>query len=114
MLVRHTDGLVSFEVADDSPLALDIQRRDLEAQFARGAGSYPQYAGWAAAAQLVRVARTVRTKGGLAFEPGDLALAQWDDDPRLAEVGLAPHWCVYSTRRGWHVALPAAKVEVLA
>lgn len=112
MLVRHTDGLVSFEVADDSALALALRRTDIAQHFAGALGQYPQYAGWCEDAVQVRVNRSVRTKGGHCFDAGEYTLAQ--HSPAMHDIGIGEGYTCYSQSRGGHVFVPLADVTVVA
>lgn len=102
MIVRNVNGFVGFEIADDSPLARQIQKRDLIANAASALAAYPQYAGchdgpeWT----LIRVSRVVKTKMGQAFERGEIALARPSNDDDL-RVGLD----------GWHAWSPANRIH---
>lgn len=98
MLVRHAEGLVTFEVADNHPLVKDTLRK----QAAEGrCGGYPQYEGYWDGDEwrVVRFTKRVLTKMGVAFEPGDLALLR-DPDPReVARYGSdVDHPTAYSFR----------------
>lgn len=78
MIVRHSAGLVTFDVADDSALAVSIIRRDVETSVNELAAKYGQYLGYVDGWEPVRIIEPVRTKLGQAFEAGDLTLATDD------------------------------------
>ena len=69
---------------------------------------YPQYAGHFDGYRLVRVSVDVRTKAGLAFKAGDVAIATY-------RAGLQPgfgRWIVYSVRNGCDTQLTYAVHEL--
>lgn len=114
MNIRFAGGLVTFEVADDSLVALELTRKGLVSDFAARHAEYPQYDGFFAEARLVRVGRKIRTKGGLAFEKGELAIAIVSPEVRMnGTVALEEGWTVYSPARGWNVHLAQRDVETV-
>jgi hypothetical protein len=112
MLVRHQGGLVSFEVADNSALAIQLRSRDTAEHFGAALGQYPQYAGWCEDAVLVQVHRSVRTKGGHCFDAGEYTLAQ--HSPAMHDIGMGEGYTCYSRSRGGLVFVPLADVTVVA
>ena len=113
MLVSHTTGLVSFEIADDSPLALQITKRDLVANATATLAAYPQYKGchdgdeWT----LIRVNRTVKTKMGTAFVKGEIALARRRDEDMKRVLDGEDGWTAWSVSNGVHTSLPIRYAE---
>lgn len=73
MLVRHHEGLVGFEIPDDSPLARAITLEEIKREAAARFAPYPQYDGYTEAFVLFEVKRRIRTKMGVAFEKGEFA-----------------------------------------
>jgi hypothetical protein len=82
MIVRHVNGFVGFEIADDSPLAIalgNVSEKDaLVARAEEQHAEHPQYRGhWSGPEWYVAtVSKRVRTKMGVAFEPGDRTLVR--------------------------------------
>jgi len=106
MLVRHAEGLVSFEVADDSALALGLTKRDLVAKHQAHHAAFPQYADWCDDAVLLKLGKSRSYKGGAKLKAGALVLARWDEG--WPEAGLEPHWTVWDSQTGWHCAYSAS------
>lgn len=111
MLVHHAGGLVQFEIADDSALALTITKRDLIANAEAATAQYPQYRGhwdgpeWT----LIRLKRRVKTKLGVAFEEGEIALATL----RAAEpeYDLPEAWTAWSVSNRINTSVPLGWAE---
>lgn len=109
MQVRHTNGFVTFEVADDSAIAKDIVRRTVEASVNQLAEKYAQYQGYVDGWYVVRVTHDVRTKLGLAFAAGDMTLGiVQDDGPELGQFVTC-----WSVNNGIATSVPASKVVAL-
>jgi hypothetical protein len=69
---------------------------------------HPQYNGHWDGFVLARVKKAVRTKMGVAFEKGDLALVQTGDHTLGADAVTA-----YSNRNGCDTALRAKDIEIV-
>lgn len=85
----------------------------LKADAERAHASYPQYAGYWDSHFLGRVKRTVRTKMGVAFEKGDLALVGEYEAPESIEGLKVSCFSCYSNRNGCETVLRKKDVEVL-
>ena len=112
MFVSHTNGLVSFEIADDSPLALQITKRDLVADAAVKLAPYPQYKGYHDGSEwvIVRAKRNVKSRMGQAFLKGDLVLAKFS--PKDASIGSENDgWTCWVPATGHHMWVPTTWVE---
>jgi hypothetical protein len=74
MFVQHINGLIKFEVADDSVIVREILVREAHKRTAQ----YPQYHGYFAGDEwfVVRAKRDVKSRGGLLLQRGDLAIAR--------------------------------------
>lgn len=111
MLVKHTNGLVAFDVPDGSPIVMSVLKNRAAEQLAQ----YPQYAGYHDGAEwyVVRFTKRVTTKGGVRFEAGDLALCRDRDEVETREGLTYP--TAYSERGAIHCAVdPKSFVRVSA
>ena len=112
MLVRHSTGLVTFEVADDSALGLALTKRSLVAKHQEHHAAFAQYADWCDSAVLLRLKKSRSYKGGAKLKAGDVVLARWDEG--WPEADLEPHWTVWDSVTGWHCAYAAENATVVA
>lgn len=112
MQVSHVNGLVAFEIADDSPLALQIRTRDLKAAADERFAAAPQYAGHFDGYGLVRITKPARYKGGSNLLPGEIKLGKRATDTReIAELGDG--WNVFDEVGGWNLFLALDSAEAV-
>ena len=113
MQVRYGSGLVTFEISDTDPLALEILKREIRDEAASAHAQYPQYVGhwdgpeW----RIARVTRRIKTKLGVAFEGCEFALVR-ERTPEEAELGITGY-TAYSRSNGIDTSAPVNAIEIL-
>jgi hypothetical protein len=118
MIVRHTQGLVGFDVPDDSAIAVTARRRALLAHMARTHGRYPQYAdtlfdpSW----RLATTRHALRFKGGNVPSGTDVLTRTLDrqTEDAMVDEGMGAPVQMYDAVRGWFSIVEARDLDVIA
>jgi hypothetical protein len=118
MNVRHTTGLVTFDVPDGSAVALQLRRQALIRHMAETHGRYPQYAGtlvdpsW----RLATTRRVLRFKGGNVPSGADVLTRTLDrqTEDAMVDEGMDAPVQMYDSARGWFSIIEARHLEVVA